>query len=198
MKLIQNTLVVLFITLLIFGCKKKEEEPTEVRNYAPAVPTNMVALFHDDYNIDAPVLPVGTYETAVRFTAADQSNVQNGRLHAVQYYMASKPIQVQLRIYSGGDNSPGNLVYSSNIVNEVERNKWNTHVLSDTLNLSNSDLWVGVRFTTNAEGKYIGCDPGPAKANGDWMWDALDASWLRYSNRTVTSINWNMRAVVEP
>jgi hypothetical protein len=197
MRLIQNTLMLVLMAGLIFSCKKKEEEPTEVRNYAPAVPANMVALFHDDYNIDAPVLPVGTYETAIRFTTQDQSNVQNARLHAVQYYMASKPIQAQLRVYSGGTNNPGNLVYSRNIINEVERNKWNIHVLSDTLNLSNTDLWVGIRFTTNSEGKYIGCDPGPAAANGDWMWDALDASWLRYSNRTVTSINWNMRAVVE-
>lgn len=198
MKLIKNALVLFLVAGLALSCKKKEEEPTEVRNYAPAVPENMVALFYDEYNIDAPVLPVGTYETAIRFTPQDLNNVQNARLHSVQYYMASKPIQIQLRVYSGGTNSPGNLVYSSNMINEVERNKWNTHVLSDTLNLANTDLWVGIRFTTNSEGKYIGCDPGPAAANGDWMWDALDASWLRYSNRTVTSINWNMRAVVEP
>jgi len=198
MKISFRTGLILLSMLAVFACKKKEEEPTEVRNYAPGVPAGMAYLNHDDYNIDAPVLPSGTYETAVRFTNADQSTLVNGRLHAVQYYVSSKPAQIQLRVYQGGTNNPGNLVYTANLISEVERTKWNTHTLSDTITINNSDLWIGIRFTTNVEGKTIGCDPGPATANGDWMWDALDASWIRYSNRTATSINWNVRGVVEP
>jgi hypothetical protein len=51
----------------------------------------------------------------------------------------------------------------------------------------------------NNEDATIGCDAGPAVANGDWIVSSVDNDWKTYrdfTNATV-SINWNIRGQVE-
>ncbi len=43
----------------------------------------------------------------------------------------------------------------------------------------------------------IGCDAGPRKTNGDWLFSGADLSWLTYQERTGEGVNWNIRGRVE-
>ncbi len=192
-------LMFLLLSSLIFSCKDKDVNPPEVNNIAPALAPGQVALHHDDYNMDAPELETGNYEVAVRFSGDELDELQNGNLVAVQYHMAEKPTAASIKIYMGEEITEENLVYSSsNFAAQIQRLKWNVHQLNDTIVINDQPLWIALRFTASAAQKYIGCDPGPAHAFGDWMWASSDQEWIRFENRTETSINWNIRGVVEP
>ncbi len=184
---------------LMFSCKDKDVNPPEVNNNPPALESGQMALHHDGYNMDAPELETGNYEVAVKFSSDELEDLQNGTVVAVQYYMAEKPTSATMKIYKGDDIEEENLVYSSsNIATQIQRLKWNVHQISDTVLIDNQPLWIALRFTASSAQKYIGCDPGPAHPYGDWMWASTDQEWIRFVNRTETSINWNIRGVVEP
>lgn len=192
-----SLLLIIAPAFVFFGCNKDEEEE-EVRNYAPELPSGTVGLNHDTYNVDAPLLVAGLYEQGSRFSAADQAGMIGGRLTQIRYYVASEPVGAEVRVYRNGSNLPEDLVYSASVTDEINRSSWNIHTLSDTLLIEDSPLWITVRFQAGFEGRFIGCDPGPAHGSGDWMWDDADGTWSRFLNRTGASINWNVRGVVDP
>lgn len=195
----KKILVLLLIFPLIFSCKKEEEEPEPdvAMNYAPSVGAGKIALHHDDYNTDAPIMEPGTYEMAARFSATDITSASNGELVAIQYYTELKPHQAELRIYSGGFNAPESVVYTADLIPDMNTNSWNTHEMLDSIPME-APIWIGIWFQVLGEAKYIGCDPGPANENGDWMFSEADGDWERFETRTGTSINWNIRGVILP
>ncbi len=186
------------VLMVTVACNRDDDEE-EVRNYAPALPSGLEGLHHDTYNVDAPVLEPGIYMQGARFSPADQQNLQGGKLAGVQFFVASEPLSSEIRVYRGGTQSPNELVYSSSIT-QLNRNNWNFFSIPDTINIAIEDnpLWVTIRFQVATEGRYIGCDPGPAHGQGDWMWSEDDPAWSRFLNRTGASINWNVRAAVQP
>lgn len=185
--------------LVLVSCKPEDEEPPppEVQNFAPGVGQGKISIHHDDYNTDAPVLEPSTYEMAARFLTSDLSASTGGQLVGVQYYMYLKPHQAELRVYKGGNNAPGNIVYTADLIQEMSANAWNYHAMSDSV-LIDEQMWIGIWFEVLGEEKYIGCDPGPANPNGDWMFDESDGDWIRFINRTEANINWNIRGVAVP
>lgn len=191
---------ILFLILipLLFSCKDKDNDPPPVQNNPPALSSGQVALHHDDYNMDAPELEVGQYRVAAKFTASEMEQMQGGRLVAVQYHMAEKPTSATVRIFKGDDINAETQVYSKNVLPEMNRLNWNVHQLNDTVYVDDQPMWIALYFTASSAQKYIGCDPGPAHANGDWMFASSDNEWIRFVDRTETSINWNIRGVVEP
>lgn len=182
---------------VLVACKKDEEpEPEMVQNYAPALGEGLLGLHYDTYNVDAPEMLPGTYEMGARFSGNKLQTVSGGKLVQIRYYMMEKPIAAQLRIYGQGATSPSELLYSQDVMSEMERNKWNVHHIPDSVLIESDELWITMIFTVSAEQKYLGCDPGPANVNGDWMWAMIDQNWERFENRSGSSINWNIRGVV--
>ena len=176
--------LLLVLTLVFVQCKKDDRQLESTLQY-------------DGPNVNAPLLQEGTYEAAARFPASITNDYVGQKLTQVSYYMASIPLQTSLRIYSGGtENSPGTMVYEASLTGNVAQNDFNAHVLSTPLEITGEDLWLSIRFRTNRELQTIGCDPGPAVENGDWLYQESDGRWLPYSQRTSVSVNWNIRGVV--
>jgi len=194
--------LLLLVALVAIACKKDDEEPEtpQTQNFAPAVGQGLTALHYDDFNTDAPQMEPGTYEKGARFTQTQLTSVSEGRLVQVQYYMVEKPTTAQLRVYKAGSGSdgPADLVYSENVLPEMQRNSWNVHTLSDSVFIDSETLWITLRYQVSSQEKYLGCDPGPASTNGDWIFEMSEQNWERFVERTGTSINWNIRGVIEP
>lgn len=190
-------LLILLGVAVLVACKKDEEhEPDMAQNPAPALGEGLAGLHHDTYNVDAPEMLPGTYEMGARFSGSKLQQVMGGKLVQIQYYMMEKPISAQLRVYGEGSNAPSELLYSEDVLSEIERNKWNVHHIPDSVVIESEELWITLFYTVSAEMKYLGCDPGPANPQGDWMWASVDQEWNRFENRSGSSINWNIRGVV--
>lgn len=164
----------------------------------PDVEPGFTVLNYDDGNRDAPELPGGTYEGGARFLASLMADYTGDELTEIQYYLKLVPKSGEIRIYSGSENgTPKDLIYNKNVTIGREEDAWNTHTLSDPITLNGDDLWIVYRFSHDNSARVLGCDPGPAAENGDWLWDANDGQWLPLNQRSAVNINWNIRAVVE-
>lgn len=180
-------------TLLFSSC-----EPDNISE-EPEIVSPLVALNYDDRNQDSPSLPAGNYEAAIRIPATDLSDLQGGELIEIYYYIREKPSSATVKVYKKSDsNSPVEQVYSAATTSEVKANSWNKHILSTPVEITGDDLWLSVKLGHTENTRSIGCDPGPAVENGDWLFDDADSEWLPLSDRSAISINWNIRGVVKP
>lgn len=157
------------------------------------------SLRYDGDNVTAPTLPPDTYEAAARFPANFTNDYVGKNLTQISYYMAEKPLQTSLKIYSGGSSSaPGQVVYEATLTGTITQNAFNAHVLSTPLEITGEALWVSIRFRLNRGLQSIGCDAGPGDVNGDWMYQESTNEWTSFNEFSGgESINWNIRGVVE-
>lgn len=156
-------------------------------------------LSYDGDNFSAPALPTGTFDAGVRFPRNIVDNFIGQNLQEVDFYIQDKPAGCEIVIYGeGSGTTPGSVVYTQDVIDEVSSNTWNTHVLNTPVEIKNEDIWIAVRVIHNSETRSIGCDEGPANTNGDWMLGEGESSWKTYrdlSNQQV-NINWNIRGVL--
>jgi hypothetical protein len=178
--------IFLSCTFLFLSCKKDES-------------TTTIELRYDGDYFSSPALPAGTFDAGQRFPSNIVDNYVGKTLDEVEFYIQDKPADCEILIYAEGTaSSPGALVYSQNVINQVSANSWNTHTLSTPVEIKNEDLWIVVRLIHNSEIRSIGCDEGPASENGDWMLGEGRTEWDTYreiSNQTV-SVNWNIRGIL--
>jgi hypothetical protein len=166
-------------------------------NLAPEEESELL-LQHDQDQDSSPNLPAGRYEAAARFTRA-QIGARVGRtLSEIQFYIADKPATCTLKIYSEQSASaPGSLLYSADVTATTQANSWNVHQLTQAITLPRNDIWISIEFSHAAWQATIGCDPGPAVQDGDWLFAASDSQWQTLRQRTTIDINWNIRGVVK-
>ena len=178
---------------LFLSCDNDTIAPSE-----PEIDLNLIVLNHDGPNVNAPQLPAGTYEAAARFTPADLGIAVGGKLTEVHYFIQAPPETLEIRIYSGSQgNAPDKILYQRDLSRGIRGSAWNKHSLPTPLTLNQEDVWIALRFSHAVELRSLGCDPGPARSNGDWLFDAADASWQPLSQRAPIDINWNIRAAVD-
>lgn len=182
-------LVVFFFLIAVFlslaSCSKDDDDK------------DFAVLGYDTDNMDAPLLPQGTYESGIRLSSGLMGQYSGQNLEKVRYYIKDLPVSCVLRIYEfSNGNAPGNLLYSKDVRSATSALSWNEHILDPPLELTGSDLWLAIRYTQQGTQRTMGCDPGPAKFNGDWIWDEADGLWLRLIERSQTDINWNLRGYV--
>ena len=169
------------------SCKEESNNPT------------FITLNLDGPNEDSPSLPPATYEAAVRFVSGSLQNYIDDRLVEVDFYVQEVPDACEVVIYrSNGGSEPFSTIHTANVISGLNANSWNTYVLTTPITISNEDIWIAIRFTHSNTARTIGCDPGPAVPNGDWLYDSNDTSWIPLSVRTPISINWNIRGIVDP
>lgn len=168
----------------------------------PVVEAPFIQLNLDGDNLDAPLLAGGTYEAGVRFVPGALADAEGGLIRTVQFYLTERPNTCAVRLYKGTntDGQPDELLYNAVVSSEISAGRWNEHALSEDITVSDDDLWVVIRFSTNNAQQSLGCDPGPAVNNGDWLYSGQDDQWrtLRDRSGNGVNINWNIRAVVEP
>jgi len=182
-----------FIILLasmatFFSCK--DDELTETPN----------ALFYDNGENSAPIFGAGVHIAAARFPRSLTSTFEGQNLSRVQFYLINTPSNCKIRIYDEGTaQSPGAQLYEADVTSLASPNSWNIHELTETIPVTNKDLWIAVEVTHPDERNTIGCDVGPAEANGDWVLEGGEISWQTYRDFTdnLVDINWNIRAYTE-
>jgi hypothetical protein len=121
------------------------------------------------------------------------------KLKQVQFFAGQFPPVCKVKIYGNGTSSaPGALLYEREVTGALVQD-WNTHTLTTPVDLTGEGIWISI-FVTHAAGgtnRSIGCDSGPAKEGGDWLFSSTDGSWRTYRQRTNESVNWNIRGVLE-
>ncbi len=157
------------------------------------------ALLHYDKEQDSsPFLNGGRYEAAARFTNVQIGTRAGRTLAAIQFYIANKPATCTVKVYGAQNASmPGSLLYSADVSAATQANSWNTHQLTQSLALPSTDVWISIEFSHTARQATLGCDPGPAVQDGDWLFAASDGQWQTLRARTTININWNIRGVLK-
>lgn len=174
--------------LLFMAC---EEDPVPNQIGGP----RFLELRYDAENFNSPQLIPGTYEATVRFNDTMVSEFVGKELREIEFYIFDRPDSCQINIYEGTiAKEPVRLLYSKDITGSIQRQDWNVHQLDPPLVLEQEDLWVGIAFKHEFQQGTIGCDPGPAKTDADWLWDIIDDRWIPFSQRSPISVNWNIRA----
>jgi hypothetical protein len=157
-----------------------------------------VELRYDADNADSPNLDGATYEAAARFTAAETAGLVGGTLVEVEYFISGAPDGCAIKVYGAGTaTSPGAELYAADVTADVTANSLNTHVLQSNVEIPSGDLWIAVEFSHAARQRTIGCDPGPADPDGDWLYASTDGDWIPFHTRYPISVNWNIRGIVE-
>lgn len=156
-------------------------------------------MHYDGPNLTAPFLPAGTAEAAAKFPPKILKLYEGRNIDAVQLSIYEIPDACSLVIYGNGSrNTPGAVIYEQDITGILEANKWNTIMLPSVIPIpSSGDLWIAIRSTQSDRLQVIGCDAGPSKDNGDWLYESGDGQWRSFLDRGGDDINWNMRAVID-
>ncbi len=191
---LERASVLLALCLLVGAGCSSSDDGGEVLD-PPGADT--VLLHYDSDNLTSPFLAAATYEAAARFPSAETAAVDEGTLTEVRFYVADAPTSCRVRIY-GADtsSSPGVLLYSADVTATVVPNSWNSHELQNPVAIPNDDLWISIEFTHAIPQSTIGCDDGPADADGNWLFASTDDSWITFEQRVGADINWNIRGVV--
>lgn len=163
----------------------------------PDPPTELT-LHYDKEQDASPSLDASRYEAAARFTSTQIGNLAGRDLIEVHYYLANKPETCRVKIYGQNSaNQPGSVLYSAEVTSATQTPQWNVHKLTQAVKLTSEDIWISIEFSHSARQATIGCDPGPAVPNGDWLYSMADGAWRPLSQRTSISINWNIRGVAQ-
>ena len=155
-------------------------------------------LNYDGDNFTAPTLPDGLYEFAIRFPAVLVRNVEGRSIEQVSFYLYEIPSQLYINISPDFTPTlPGEIVNTQRVT-DLRRNSWNTVTLDTPYLLDGNPVWVGIEVTQNSTLQTVGCDAGPANANGDWLYDEEFQNWETFRSRTNDneSVNWNIRAIL--
>jgi len=159
--------------------------------------TNCELLYYGQNQADAPTLDPGLYEAAARFTPTKIGNLVGKTIKEIHFFIIEKPDSIKLKLYGPSNDStgtaPGDLLYSADITESAKSHRWNAHILTQAVTLKNEDMWLSIEFKLSGASKTVGCDPGPALPNGDWLHSTSDGEWIPFNIRTGTSINWTIR-----
>lgn len=155
-------------------------------------------LHYDGANNSGPVLAAGEHELAVHFPSETMADYTGKVLTEIDFFVGTPlPETCKVRVYKGGDTAPDAQIYEFDVTSGLQTLSWNKHVLSTPVDLDGDDLWLGVFVVHASEQQSIGCDAGPRKEDGDWLYQSLDSDWKTYAERTGESVNWNIRGTVE-
>jgi hypothetical protein len=192
------------MALLLFisvDCSKKNDNQNNNNNNQlpppPPPPRDTSLLYYGGEQQDAPTLDAGIYEAAARFTPGKIGTMVNKTIKEIHYYIAQKPDSIKVKLYGPlNDKGPGILLYSANLTDSATSSKWNVHTLNQPITLKNEDIWLSIEFKLSSSRRTIGCDPGPALKDCDWLYSSSDSQWTPFNERSGTSINWTIRLKV--
>ena len=178
-----------FGLLLNTSCKDDDDGPQTGNN----------VLNFDGENSAAPTLDQGVYEAAVRFPASITSDFVGRQILEIQFFLGSVPAKTEIFISEAGTSTtPGDIIYQADVSGNANVGSWNTHTLTSPVSIDGSDIWVSVLVDHPTAIATVGCDAGPAKANGDFIFDYGTQTWSTFRSYTnnESDINWNIRAIL--
>ena len=151
-------------------------------------------LSYDGNNASAPELGAGIHELAIYFPAKDLQSRIGKKLHEVEVYVEQGASYYKIKIHGPGTaTSPGPVIETVDFTNQVNARKW-AIVDVGPIEITGEDLWIAVEVLHAQTAQTIGCDCGPRKDGGDWIWSSDVNQWQSFLGRTGTeSVNWNIR-----
>lgn len=157
-------------------------------------------LHYDDDNASSPIIPPGQNEMAIYFPSSLMSNYNGRELQQVEFFAYDQAQNLTLKVYTGQSSTqPGTEIYSQSYSGVLRNGEWNKFNLTTPLLLSSEAIWIGLRFQNTGPLQVIGCDAGPVdERGGDWLFQSEDGNWESFQSRTGESVNWNIRAVLNP
>ena len=156
-------------------------------------------LMHfDGTNANAPIVPTGSNEFAAAFSSEITALYTGKKIGGVQINIYDIPEAVELVIYNNPNNSsdPGIPLVDADITDLLTAGGWNTITIDPPVDIPTGDLWISVRSTHNAQLQVVGCDAGPRRDGGDWLFESTDNQWRTFRSRSGDNINWNIRAQI--
>ena len=192
-----------FVLLFLSGLNCGKDDTTTPTTTPPIITpplstcTNCELLYYGQNQADAPTLDMGLYEAAARFTPSKIGTLAGKTIKEIHYFILEKPDSIKLKLYGPSndttDTTPGDLLYSVDVTDSAKSHRWNAHILTQAITLKNEDMWLSIEFKLAGSRKTIGCDPGPALPDGDWLYSSFDEKWTPFNIRNGTSINWTIR-----
>lgn len=156
-------------------------------------------LQHDGPNLTGPILDFGLHELSARFTASELAPFEGRRIESVRFFLGDIPAGTEVVIYGeGSPDRPGSERYSRDITNRITTTGWNEHVLNSPVEIGDEDIWITIAVLHDQRQQSVGCDAGPAQPGGDFIFYADEPDWLTFRDATGESVNWNIRAVLQP
>ena len=140
-----------------------------------------------------------SFITAVRFTTEDLAPYYSiYELGEVKYHISQDEFSsVVVKVWEGGSAiGPSTEVYSEDITDQVQVNRWSTHVLHETIPLRPGlEYWIGYAIETTG-GFPASVDQGPMVENkGGWMYFNRNWSLLTDLNDEL-DYNWCIRGTL--
>jgi len=156
------------------------------------------SMHYDGVNANAPFLPAGTTIAAAKFPHNVLKLYDGKQIETVDLYIYDLPASAILVFYgTGNNNSPGTKLFEKDISTEIDTFRWNTVTLDTPFQIpASGDLWIALRVTDPEALQVIGCDAGPNKEGGDWLYQSDDEQWRTFRDRSPDDINWNIRAMI--
>ena len=183
---IKKLLYLVIFGLFIASCGGDEEE----------IPNDRTILSYDGENLTAPTLPEGLFEFAVRFPPNLTRNVEGRSIEQVSFYLYDAPAQMYLNISTDFTTSVPGDILNTQMISNPRPNSWNTITLDEPYPIDGGAIWVGIEVNLDRTMQSVGCDAGPANANGDWLYQEIDQTWDTFRGRTGESVNWNIKAII--
>lgn len=154
-------------------------------------------LQYDGDNLTGPILEAGLHEAAARFPASSLEEYDGYKLSGVEFFMGNQPASCKIIIYGqGSSDTPGAKIFEVDVTSALATPQWNEYTLDNPIDLGGEDIWISIALEHDQDQQSIGCDAGPGRLNGDWLFSSSDGEWIPYSDRTPESINWNIRGKV--
>jgi len=159
-------------------------------------PSGSNILNYDGPNDTAPTLASGFYEFSVRFTDRELSSSVGKSITEVSFYMYD--VLPRVTVAFSPDLTiaePAEIQYSEDMTG-LTPNAWNTLQLQTPYPIDGSPIWIGIQVDLPQAMQTVGCDAGPAKSNGDWLYSDNPPTWNTFRALNNVSVNWNIRATI--
>ena len=164
--MVKNTFIALLCSFLIFSCNDD------------AGPALNFELSYDGDNQSGPVLAAGDHELAVKFTSTETADYLGKTLDEVTFFVGFSPANCVLKIYGQGNAiAPGTVLYEEDLTGTLTDGGWNQVILPSPIEITEEDIWISIAVTHSIQQQSIGCDAGPNRSNGDWLFSAADGEW---------------------
>lgn len=149
-------------------------------------------LNYDGDNYDAiGLVNGGTFYATARYPSEMVAVYENYQLESVDVFIGNIPTTLKLMIWDAGTTTSAGTLLHEQIFNPAE-SSWNHITLTNPVDISGSDLWVGFEITHDAGLFVLGLDGGPTVQNGDWI-STDTIAWEHLADYGMSG-NWNIRA----
>ncbi len=159
---------------------------------SPNMTDDEIIRWDDGVNADAIGLSSGgTFYTAAYFPVSTMGQYSGMKLNQVEIFVYDVPISMVLRINGQGTaTTPGPLLHSQPLTN-LTGMTWHMIDLTDPVDITGEDLWIGYEVIHNSGTYPAGCDGGPAVAGfGDMI--SMDGTTYELMSRLGLNYNWNI------